>query len=128
MSNPLQDSRIKEREDQAKRDQFIEKALGAFAKDRIGVEHCLLWARQGQYGKGELVLCTDVKGYAVWVDPAGLPDDTVVKLCVRSDEAAMMAACLSTKGGVSYCVFRRHYVPRWSITDSEILTVYQKLG
>lgn len=128
MSTPAEDARVKEREDQAKRDRFIEKALNAFAKDRPGVEHCLFWARQGQYGKGEQVLCTDVKGQIVWKDPAGLPDDTVVKLCVRSDETAMMVACLSVKKGVSYCVFRRHFVPRWIITDSEILTVYQKLG
>lgn len=128
MSDPLQDPRLKEREDQAKRDRFIEKALNAFAKDHTGVEHCLFWACQGQYGKGELVLCTDVNGQVTWIDPASLPEVTAVNLCIRTNEAAMMAACLSIKKGVSYCVFRRHYVPCWSITDSEVLTVYQKLG
>lgn len=117
-----------EREKQSQRDMFIEKALVAAAKERPGVEHSVFWARQGQYGKDAFVLCTDGKGQLSWVDPCTLPKNCSTKLCIRTDEASMMAACLSAKKDASYCVFRRHYVPRWSITDSEVLTVYQKLG
>lgn len=112
---------------ESNRREFIIKALLNAANQTLGVKQTLYYARSGQYGKDKKVFCKVGSQY-LWADPAtwkGTGNDTLT-LAYSPSREILIAGTSSLDEEVSYCVFARHYTPTWSISEEEILTIYQR--
>ena len=112
---------------EANRREFIIKALLNDANRAPGTKQTIYYARAGQYGKDKKVFCR-VRDDYVWADPAtwkGTGNDTL-SLAYSSSREGLIAKTSSLDEDISYCVFVRHFTPTWSISEEEVLTIYQR--
>lgn len=109
------------------RREFIFKALLADANRAPGVKQSIYYARAGQYGKDKKIFCKAGSQF-LWADPAtwkGVGNDTL-SLAYASSREALIAKTSALDEDISYCVFVRHFTPTWSISEEEVLTIYQR--
>lgn len=119
--------RQKEITEENNRREFIAKALLNDANRAPGTKQTIYYARAGQYGKDKKVFCR-VRDDYIWADPAtwkGSGNDTL-SLAYSSSREGLIAKTSSSDEDISYCVFARHYTPTWSISEEEVLTIYQR--